>query len=339
MEKSVTGGKPANGGAAQPGKNFVFELLRPEMLALRKILLERNWSLADAPYMLFKASSGKVAVAAYESGKLVVQGAEAQDFVEFILEPEVLREKAFAQAPERTEPSAASFSPHAGLDESGKGDFFGPLVIACVFVADETIARGLAEIGVKDSKMIKNDRMIVRIAAEIRRRVNGKFSIVAIGPEAYNNFYEKIQSLNRLLAWGHARALENLLQKAPECKAALADKFGDESLIRNALLKAGRSIRLDQRTKAESDIAVGAASILARAEFVRRMTELGEAHGVTLPKGAGEQVDQVAARLACAGGAALLRQVAKMHFRNSFKALGLPVPERTPWKKTQDFSG
>ena len=316
MEKSVTGGKPANGGAAQPGKNFVFELLRPEMLALRKILLERNWSLADAPYMLFKASSGKVAVAAYESGKLVVQG-----------------------APERTEPSAASFSPHAGLDESGKGDFFGPLVIACVFVADETIARGLAEIGVKDSKMIKNDRMIVRIAAEIRRRVNGKFSVVAIGPEAYNNFYEKIQSLNRLLAWGHARALENLLQKAPECKAALADKFGDESLIRNALLKAGRSIRLDQRTKAESDIAVGAASILARAEFVRRMTELGEAHGVTLPKGAGEQVDQIAARLACAGGAALLRQVAKMHFRNSFKALGLPVPERAPWKKTQDFSG
>ena len=332
MEKAVAAGKRMQGDVAQPRKNFVFELLRPEMLALRKILLERDWSLAEAPYMVFKASAGKVSVAAYESGKLVVQGADAQDFVEFILEPEILREKAFGQSRE-IKASAAPFVPHAGLDESGKGDFFGPLVIACVFVADETVARGLAEIGVKDSKMIKNDRMIVRIAAEIRRMVNGKFSVVAIGPESYNSFYERIRSLNRLLAWGHARALENLLQKAPECKAALADKFGDESLIRNALLKAGRSIRLDQRTKAESDIAVGAASILARAEFVRRMTELGEKHGVTLPKGAGESVDRVAARLACAGGAALLRQVAKMHFRNSFKALGLPVPEKNSWRQ------
>ena len=304
--------------ASQPRKNFVFELLKPEMLALQEILKERNWTVVDAPYMVFKASSEKISVAAYQSGKLVVQGANAQDFVEFILEPEILKEKAFESVSGQQSESEVPFYPHAGMDESGKGDFFGPLVISSVFVGDEDTARKLADIGVKDSKMIKNDKM---------------FAVVAIGPEAYNNFYEKIRSLNRLLAWGHARALENLLLKAPECNAALADKFGDESLIRNALLKGGRSIRLDQRTKAESDIAVAAASIMARAEFVRRMTELGEKNGVVLPKGAGEQVDRIAKQLAIAGGETLLRQVAKMHFRNSCKALGLPVPEKTPWRK------
>lgn len=319
--------------ASQPRKNFVFELLKPEMLALQEILKERNWTVVDAPYMVFKASSEKISVAAYQSGKLVVQGANAQDFVEFILEPEILKEKAFESVSEQQSESEVPFYPHAGMDESGKGDFFGPLVISSVFVGDEDTARKLADIGVKDSKMIKNDKMIIRIAAEIRRLVNNKLAVVAIGPEAYNNFYEKIRSLNRLLAWGHARALENLLLKAPECNAALADKFGDESLIRNALLKGGRSIRLDQRTKAESDIAVAAASIMARAEFVRRMTELGEKNGVVLPKGAGEQVDRIAKQLAIAGGETLLRQVAKMHFRNSCKALGLPVPEKTPWRK------
>jgi len=213
--------------ASQPRKNFVFELLKPEMLALQEILKERNWTVVDAPYMVFKASSEKISVAAYQSGKLVVQGANAQDFVEFILEPEILKEKAFESVSGQQSESEVPFYPHAGMDESGKGDFFGPLVISSVFVGDEDTARKLADIGVKDSKMIKNDKMIIRIAAEIRRLVNNKFAVVAIGPEAYNNFYEKIRSLNRLLAWGHARALENLLLKAPECNAALADKFGE----------------------------------------------------------------------------------------------------------------
>ena len=312
-------------------RTYVFELNVQDMSALKEILNEKGFTMIDAPYMHFKASSEKLSVAAYQSGKLVVQGANAPEFVEFILEPRILKERMFR---DDAEPKPeVPFAPHAGMDESGKGDFFGPLVIASVFVGDEDTAKRLVEIGVKDSKMIKNDAHITKIAAGIRTLVSGKYGVVAIGPEAYNKLYQQIGSLNRLLAWGHARSLENLLQKAPECNAALADKFGDERLIQNALLKNARSIRLDQRTKAESDIAVAAASILARSEFVRRMKELGEKHGVTLPKGAGEGVDQVARQLAIAGGAELLGQVAKMHFRNSFKALGLPVPEKTPWRK------
>ena len=293
---------------------LVKKLEEEQLLQLRSVLLENGWELTDAPYCFYKAKKEKTTVAAYTSGKLVVQGKGTADFVEFLLEPYITG----VELPEEQEP----FSPHAGIDESGKGDFFGPLVVSCVYVENEDVAEKLSALGVRDSKQIKSDKKIAGIASEIMRLVQEKFAIVVIGPEAYNRAYAKIGSLNRLLAWGHARSLENLLEKAPECPAALADKFGDEHLIRNALLENGRKIHLDQRTKAESDIAVAAASILARAEFVRRLEALAGIAGVdTLPKGAGSQVDSVAAQIAGSGGAELLEKISKRHFTTFEKAL------------------
>ena len=293
---------------------LVKKLEEEQLLQLRSVLLENGWELTDAPYCFYKAKKEKTTVAAYTSGKLVVQGKGTADFVEFLLEPYITG----VELPEEQEP----FSPHAGIDESGKGDFFGPLVVSCVYVENEDVAEKLSALGVRDSKQIKSDKKIAGIASEIMKLVQGKFAIVVIGPEAYNRAYAKIGSLNRLLAWGHARSLENLLEKAPECPAALADKFGDEHLIRNALLENGRKIHLDQRTKAESDIAVAAASILARAEFVRRLEALAGIAGVdTLPKGAGSQVDSVAAQIAGSGGAELLEKISKRHFTTFEKAL------------------
>ena len=118
------------------------------------------------------------------------------------------------------------------------------------------------------------------------------------------------------------------------CTAALADKFGDEHLILQALNEKGRKIRLEQRTKAESDIAVAAASIMARAQFVRMMEKLGEEQGTVLPKGAGAEVDKTAVQLFEEGGAELLGKLAKMHFRNAYKAMGLPPPEKKPWRRS-----
>ena len=293
---------------------LVKKLEEEQLLQLRSVLLENGWELTDAPYCFYKAKKEKTTVAAYTSGKLVVQGKGTADFVEFLLEPYITG----VELPEEQEP----FSPHAGIDESGKGDFFGPLVVSCVYVENEDVAEKLSALGVRDSKQIRSDKKIAGIASEIMKLVQGKFAIVVIGPEAYNRAYAKIGSLNRLLAWGHARSLENLLEKAPECPAALADKFGDEHLIRNALLENGRKIHLDQRTKAESDIAVAAASILARAEFVRRLEALAGIAGVdTLPKGAGSQVDSVAAQIAGSGGAELLEKISKRHFTTFEKAL------------------
>ena len=296
---------------------YVCTLTKEQIALLKEILCAASCELKAAPYCEFKTEYHEASIAAYSSGKLVVQGKGTGDFVEFLLEPQVLKEDAFAGMIAETE-----FFPHAGIDESGKGDFFGPLVIACVFVEDRAAAEKLASLGVRDSKAIKSDAKIAQIAQQILPAVNGQAAVVAIGPEAYNRFYDNIRNLNRLLAWGHARTLENLLEKVPACTSALADKFGDERLIRNALMEQGRKIELRQQTKAEIDIAVAAASILARAEFVRRMSLLGKEVGMELPKGAGPQVDKVARSLAEQGGRALLSTVAKMHFSTAAKALG-----------------
>ena len=168
-----------------------------------------------------------------------------------------------------------------GIDESGKGDYFGPLVVAAVFV-DATTQDELALMAVRDSKKISDGR-ILELAPDIKTIC--PHSVIVIGPQKYNELYAKIKNLNRLLAWGHAKALETLLERV-SCERAISDQFGDERLILNALQEKGRRIVLEQRTKAESDLAVAAASILARSEFLLRLKRLSEDVGTTLPKGA-----------------------------------------------------
>lgn len=306
---------------ADTKKNCIVKMLPKELYqVLREALEARCWDFAPLPYAEFKATKNKTNVVLYNSGKLVVQGGESQDFIDFILEPEVMKDLAFQEKQQE-------FVPHAGMDESGKGDFFGPLVVAAVYL-DKGMEQSLGDAGVRDCKLIKSDIQLRRIAADAMQIIKGGVGFVSIGPEAYNRMYSGFGSLNRLLAWGHARALENLLEKVPQCTEALADKFGDESLILNALKGKGSQIKLTQRTKAESDMAVAAASVIARAGFLRRLEDLGKQAGLALPKGAGEQVDLCAAQLAQQGGAELLSKFAKMHFRNSSKALGLPPPPK-----------
>ena len=180
----------------------------------------------------------------------------------------------------------------------------------------------LLEAGVKDSKAIKSDKKIANIAYKIKNITSGKFAIVAIGPESYNKLYSKIGNLNKLLAWGHARVIENLIEKVPECNVALSDKFGNSSLIENALMKNGRNITLHQKTKGESDIAVAAASILARDEFVKRLKRLGEPYGFDdLPKGASRKVEETAQEMVRTHGPEILSKTAKLHFKTTKKIL------------------
>ncbi len=176
-----------------------------------------------------------------------------------------------------TDPSVASG--RIGSDESGKGDYFGPLVIAAAFVTPD-----------------------------------------AIGPQRYNELYEKIRNLNKLLAWGHARALENLLEQV-NCDLAIADQFGDERFILNALLEKGKRIRLVQRPKAEEDLAVAAASILARAEFLTRLRRLSDEVGTSLPKGASPSVELAARMVVKKHGRERLSTIAKMHFKTTLAVL------------------
>lgn len=202
------------------------------------------------------------------------------------------------------------FITHIGTDESGKGDFFGPLVIAGVLV-DEKNAKIFIDLGIKDSKKV-SDKKILELAAKIKQ--HAPHSIIAISNAKYNELYASMKNLNKLLAWGHARAIENILAEHP-CDHALSDKFGDENLIKSALMKNGRSIRLDQMVRAESDIAVAAASILARAAFVQKIAQMEKTYGVKFPKGCAPQVKDAAKEFISKYGKPRLAEVAKTHFK------------------------
>ncbi len=199
-----------------------------------------------------------------------------------------------------------------GSDEAGKGDYFGPLVVAGVVVDDAT-APLLEELGVKDSKRL-SDNSVKELAAKIKKQC--PCSVVVIGPKRYNELYNEIGNLNRLLAWGHSRAIENILDKE-ECDYALADQFGDEKFLINALMGKGKKIEVRQEIKAESHIGVAAASILARAEFLHQLAMLSRKYGIDFPKGASPAVIEAGKDFVKKYGSGRLNEVAKIHFKTT----------------------
>lgn len=206
--------------------------------------------------------------------------------------------------------------PIIGVDESGKGDFFGPLVIAGVRVEEWDVPE-LADIGVRDSKKI-SDNKILRLAATIR----DKFvcNTVVIMPEKYNQLYTKIRNLNKLLGWGHAKVIENILIEK-SVPAAISDKFGKDHFIIDNLQEKGQQIQLIQKVRGEAHPAVAAASILARAEFIHRMDGLSRQYAISFHKGASAAVDAVGREFVRKNGEEMLSKVAKLHFKNYQKIM------------------
>ena len=307
--------------------SYVCTVTEEQAEQLRLLLDGRGWKFSEQPYARWKAVLEKTNVVAYNSGKLTVQGGGTEDFVTFLLEPEILHTFTFGY---EEEPAEEAVDPHGGVDESGKGDFFGPRCIAGVY-ADEVTGPKLRAIGCCDSKLIKSSKKIMELSAGIREIAGNGWTAVVIGPESYNRLYAKFGNLNRLLAWGHARVIENLLEKVPACPRMLSDKFADERLIRRALLTRGREIRLDQRTKAESDVAVAAASILSREQFLRGMAKLEAEFGIELPRGAGPQVKAAGRSLMERFGASVFERCAKTHFKTWNELTGTPVEGGESW--------
>ncbi len=296
--------------------SYTAALTKEQVTLLKEALVLRGFDCGEKPYAIFAASSKamKVQVTVYEKGpKVLVQGKGTAELVEFLLEPEILGE---AKLGYEEELQPEMFSPHFGIDESGKGDFFGPLVIAGVYT-DREIARKLSEIGVTDSKKIGSDQKILGLAEQIRRVPGVAWEVIAINPLRYNELYKKFNNLNRLLAWGHAKVIENLLEKRPDCPRALSDQFANTRILKNAVRSKSREIEIQQRTKAESDLAVAAASILAREAFVRWLEGAGAAHGVVIPKGASPLVKACALDLVSKSGVDVLKRLAKLHFRTA----------------------
>lgn len=292
--------------------SYTHALTTAQAAKLRSLLEARGFEFQTKPYCLYAAAKGKVNICVYEKGpKIVVQGKDTEDFVTLLLEPEVLGEAKLGYE-EVHHPEM--FQPHIGVDESGKGDFFGPLVIAGVYV-DGDVARRLRDIGAVDSKRISSDARIFQIAADIRSIRGLVWEVISIHPARYNELYTKFGNLNRLLAWGHARVIENLLERVPGCPQAISDQFANPAVLQRALQTRGREIELVQRTKAESDPAVAAASILAREAFVGWLKSHGQQFGMEFPKGASDAVKQTARNLVLQRGSEVLQTLSKTHFR------------------------
>lgn len=282
---------------------------------LRALLTERGWKFAVRPYMLFFAEGDKVNVSVYEKGpKIVVAGKGTEEFVEFILEPEIL---GAAKVGYEEVHDPEMFAPHFGIDESGKGDFFGPLVIAGCYT-NRDIAHSFMEAGIQDSKRITSDKAIRDFSNIIRETPGVATKVIVLVPERYNDMYASFDNLNRLLGWGHAAVIGELQQMQPDCPRALSDQFANPKLITAALKKRNVEIQLDARTKAESDLAVAAASILAREAFISWMDRASREFGVRIPRGASDpRVKTVAHELVAAHGPEILLRVAKTHFKTA----------------------
>lgn len=318
----------------KPLTSHTCKLTDAQAQTLEALLRARDFEFRTVPYARFAGTGKDVNVVFYESGKLVVQGKGTQEFIEFVLEPEVLKE---ARLGYEVVLNPELLEPRLGVDESGKGDFFGPLCIAGVYV-NEAVIKAWEDAGIRDSKNISSDKKIRELSDLIRDTPECVSSVVPIGNEAYNRLYTTMRSVNAILAWGHARVIENLMGQKhrmnPPPVRAISDQFAySKDTVPKALMSLGREIELVQRHKAESDMAVAAASILARNEFVTRLGQLEKEYNMALPKGASALVDAAAKEFVSRHGAEKLKSVAKIHFRTALRAQGLPEPPKTEWRR------
>lgn len=278
----------------------------------------------DHSLFAFRSETDKLNIVAYKRGKVVIQGKGTEAFVQHHLEPEVTG-SALLGYDEVHHPEW--YEPHAGVDEAGKGDLFGPLVSCCV-IADGDMVRAWREAGVQDSKNL-SDASILRLEQIITRTKGVVVKKTQASMTRYNELMGRPKAnLNLLLAWFHSKSIAGALAQR-KVAWGLLDQFSKAPLTQRQLKKDGVVFDLRMRTKAESDPVVAAASVCARAEFVRQMRALSNAYGEELKKGAGAAVKQQARELVTKLGRERLPEFAKMHFRTAYEVLGLPVPERS----------
>jgi len=296
--------------------NEVLLIKKNDFSKLENFLKVESYDFECRPNAVFLAKKEGITLTLYSSGKLLVTGRNSDSFISSFSESGILTD--FSEDKAECEGAKAKFEPRIGTDESGKGDYFGYLTVAGVFVDSEYVENKLIEAGVKDSKLL-NDTTIMKLDKYIKKLC--RTSNVSISPIKYNNLYTKLNNLNKLLAWGHARAIENLLI-ANNCEKAISDQFGDEMFIKDALMERGKKIELIQMPHAESDIAVAAASIIARAEFLRRLTSISREYKIDFPKGASDKTIEIGKELVNKHGKTILVKVAKVHFKTTNIIIG-----------------
>lgn len=298
--------KPSN--EPKPKTIYTLALSASQVDLLAEWCENHAWEYYPVNYAQYAYKTEGINLVVYQSGKLVIQGKKTEDFIIDVLEPEITKKPQFGF--ERLE-HPEWFIAHAGMDESGKGDLFGPLVSACVIADEEAVDFWLKQ-GLKESKQVSNDARLFQMEKLVRQPKNIVIEIAFAGMEKYNQLYQKFGNLNELLAWFHARAIENALQRQP-VKEGLLDQFTASKLVQKYMHV--ENFTLHQRVRAEEDPVVAAASIIARAEYVRQLQKLSEISGVNLPKGCGVQAKEALRELIEKQGRENLSKFAKMHFK------------------------
>jgi len=280
--------------------------LAPKLI---KDLENQGFEISTPQYTLFSAKADGVSCTLYKSGKLTVQGRKMGAFIEFYLEPEILKDFSYTYG--KSESAAPlDLTPRIGIDESGKGDFFGPLCVAGVFAQGEEITK-LQKIGVRDSKSLSP-----KVILELGKKIRNEFvhHILKINPPKYNELISKFHNLNHLLGWGHATVIEQLTTETG-CRQAIIDQFASEDVVLNALKRKNIEIELTQRHRGEEDVVVAAASILARCAFVEGIEQLEKQYGQPFPKGASSKTIEAGRAFVRVHGREGMGQVAKLHFK------------------------
>ena len=284
---------------------FVVEIditLAPKM---KGDLDSQGFTLTQPPYTFFQAKKKGVSCTLYQSGKLTVQGKDKEEFINYYLEPEILKTFTYSYPKVNID-----LTPRIGVDEAGKGDVFGPLCI-CSIYADKKGIETLIDWGIRDSKKM-GDPAILEYAKKLRAHY--PYTLIALFPSKYNELYEKFNNLNRLLAWGHATAICELVQKTG-CHEVIIDQFAKEEVVEAAIRQKKCIVNLTQRFKGEEDVVVAASSIIARAAFVEGIEKLGNEYNIILPKGASKAVVEVGKTFVGRYGKDSLNKVSKLHFK------------------------
>jgi ribonuclease HIII len=208
-------------------------------------------------------------------------------------------------------------TPRVGVDEAGKGDYFGPLVVAGVRITGEEMAKELQNLGVRDSKSLGVDT--VRSMAERILRGAGEQNVrvVTLSPREYEARRSSAGNVNKLLDEIDAEIIGKL---EDEVELVVVDEYAASARERlHPFVPEG--VRLEVRKRAEDDAAVAAASIVARARYLEEMEELSRRVGFELPRGSAHVIE-AARRVVEELGEEGLEGVAKTSFGITAKILG-----------------
>lgn len=298
--------------------SHTIKVLPLEFARARELFEDEGFIFIEPPpaHTVFSAKGVTCNAALYGSGKLLLQGKGADEFRALWLGHESVDARPFAEAlAMHPNPPPACW---IGTDEAGKGDWLGPLVVAGVAL-DRKHVDLVYELGVDDSKKL-DDRKLPEMARNIATL--GPWDVLVINPPKYNELYARIGNLNKLLAWAHGKVIENLIEQGAPAEWILVDRFATGPTLSRALGPRGRALPLMERPKAESDPAVAAASVLARASYLKQLARLGERFGSRLHGGAGPPALAAGRAFAAAHGEDALGEVAKLHFASTAQALG-----------------